>query len=348
MTTPSRHATFDPAYHAYFTTLDGLRPPRVARNVAGLVVFLLLLLGAGLWWIPWLQTAAGGGQLIALDPAGRVQSVNAAVSGRIKRWHVQDGNRVKKGDPLVEIVDNDPLFIERLDAELAAQRSKLDAARIAMQTAQLDVDRKKRLFDKGLSARRDLEAATIKHKELKAAASGVAAEVAKAEVQRARQSTQLVLAPRDGVVLRIAAVDTSSFIKEGDELVSFAPSAGLRATEVFVSGLDAALVEPGRRVRLSFEGWPAVQFSGWPSLAIGTFPGVVRFVDSAVSANGRFRVVVVEDPAEPWPSDRFLRLGGRARGWVLLNEVRLGYEIWRQLNNFPPEPTGLGTSESAK
>jgi hypothetical protein len=74
----------------------------------------------------------------------------------------------------------------------------------------------------------------------------------------------------------------------------------------------------------------------------------VRFVDSAVSANGRFRVVVVEDPAEPWPSDRFLRLGGRARGWVRLNEVRLGYEIWRQLNNFPPEPTGLGTSESAK
>ena len=62
MTTPSRHATFDPAYHAYFTTLDGLRSPRVARNVAGLVVFLLLLLGAGLWWIPWLQTAAGGGQ----------------------------------------------------------------------------------------------------------------------------------------------------------------------------------------------------------------------------------------------------------------------------------------------
>lgn len=334
-----RPASFDPAYHAYFRTLDALRAPKVARQTAGLVVLLLLLLGAALFWVPWIQTAAGSGQLIALDPTGRVQSVTAAVSGRIQTWHVQDGSRVRKGDSLVEIVDNDPMLVQRLEAELAATRSKLDAARIAMQTAELDVDRKRRLFEKGLSARRDVEAATIKYKELKATAAGVAAEVAKAEVQRARQSTQLVVAPRDGVILRIAAADTSTFVKEGDLLVSFAPETGQRATEIFVSGLDAALVQAGRPVRLMFEGWPAVQFSGWPSVAIGTFPGVVRFVDPAVSANGSFRVVVVEDPAQPWPSDRFLRLGGKARGWVVLNEVRLGYEIWRRLNNFPPEPT---------
>ncbi len=335
----SDRATFDPAYHAYFETQLGLRPPQVTRNLTGLIVLILLLLGAGLYWIPWMQTASGMGRLIALDPTGRVQAVSAAVSGRIKTWYVQDGSRVRKGDPLVEIVDNDPLFLERLESELAATRSRLDAARMAMETAKLDVDRKQRLFDKGLSARRDLEAATIKYKELKATAAGVAADVAKAEVQRARQTRQLVVAPRDGVILRIAAGDTATFVKEGDELVTFAPDAGQRAVEFFVSGLDAALVQPGRHVRLMFEGWPAVQFSGWPSVAIGTFPGTVRFVDPAVSANGRFRVVVVEDLNTPWPSDRFLRLGGKARGWVVLNEVRLGYEVWRKLNNFPPEPT---------
>ena len=26
----------------------------------------------------------------------------------------------------------------------------------------------------------------------------------------------------------------------------------------------------------------------------------------------------------------------RANGWVMLNQVPLGYEIWRQLNGFPP------------
>jgi multidrug efflux pump subunit AcrA (membrane-fusion protein) len=337
-------ATFEPSYHAFFKTQLGLRPPHVTRQLTGLIVLIVLLLGAGLYWIPWLQTASGMGQLIALDPTSRVQAVSAAVSGRIKAWHVQDGSRVRKGDPLVEIVDNDPLFIERLESELTATRSRLDAARMAMETAKLDVDRKQRLFEKGLSARRDLEAATIRFKELKATAAGVAADVAKAEVQRARQTTQLVVAPRDGVILRIAAGDTATFVKEGDELVSFAPDTGVRAVEFFVSGLDAALVQPSRQVRLMFEGWPAVQFSGWPSVAIGTFPGTVRFIDPAISANGRFRVVVVEDPLTPWPSDAFLRLGGKARGWVILNEVRLGYEVWRNLNNFPPEPTS-GTSD---
>lgn len=339
---------FDKRFHAYFKTLDTLHPPRVARNMAGLVVLLLLLLGAGLYWTPWVQTAAGSGHLIALHPTGRVQSVNAMVSGRIRKWFVQDGSRVKAGDPLVEIIDQDPLLVDRLQAELTAIRGKLDATRIAQETALLDVERKRRLFDKGLSARRDVEAATIKYKELKAKEAGFRAEVAQAEVQLARQSTQLVVAPRDGVIMRIAAGDSATYIKAGDELVRFAPEPGQRAVEIFVSGLDAVLVQPGRRVRLMFEGWPAVQFSGWPSLAIGTFPGVVQFVDPAVSANGRFRVVVVEVPEEPWPGERFLRLGGKARGWVVLDTVRLGYEIWRKLNGFPPEPTPAATTAASK
>lgn len=338
---------FAPEYLAHFATGRALAPPRVARNLAGLLVLLLLALGAGLYWTPWVQTAAGTGHLIALDPTGRVQSVNAMVDGRIRRWHVQDGSRVRKGDPLVEIVDQDPMLVERMEAELAAIRSKLEAARIARETALLDVDRKQRLFEKGLSARRDLEAATIKYKELKAKEAGFRAEVAKAEVQLARQATQLVTAPRDGVVMRIASGDTATLVKAGDELVRFAPLPGQRAVEIFVNGLDASLVQPGRHVRLMFEGWPAVQFSGWPSVAIGTFPGVVRFVDPAVSANGRFRAVVVEDPAEPWPSERYLRLGGKARGWVVLDTVRLGYEIWRKLNGFPPEPTAPPPAQEA-
>lgn len=343
-----RNGGFSTRYHAYFQTLETLHPPRVARNMAGLVVLLLLLTGAGLYWTPWVQTAAGSGQLIALHPTGRVQAVNAMVSGRIRKWYVQDGSRVRAGDPLVDIIDQDPLLVDRLQAELTAIRGKLDATRIAKETALLDVERKRRLYDKGLSARRDVEAATIKYKELKAKEAGFRAEVAQAEVQLARQSTQMIVAPRDGVIMQIAAGDSATYIKAGDELVRFAPDSGQRAVEIFVSGLDAALVQPGRHVRLMFEGWPAVQFSGWPSLAIGTFPGVVQFVDPAVSANGRFRAVVIEVPDEPWPGDRFLRLGGKARGWVILDTVRLGYEIWRKLNGFPPEPTPAATTAAAK
>ena len=98
-----------------------------------------------------------------------------------------------------------------------------------------------------------------------------------------------------------------------------------------------ALVEAGRHVRLQFEGWPAVQFVGWPSVAVGTFGGTVAFVDAQGDSQGRFRMVVVPDESsEPWPEARYLRQGVRANGWVLLDQVRMGYEIWRQLNGFPP------------
>ncbi|WP_293003984.1 biotin/lipoyl-binding protein [Nevskia sp.] len=340
----SQTPKFDAAYTAPFQTVEALEPPKPTRGFARLIVLILVLLVVVMSVTPWIQTAPGSGQIIALDPTNRVQSVTASLSGRIKRWHVQEGAKVNKGDPLVELTDNDPNYTERLQAEVDAAKARLEARRVASEIALIDVERRQRLFDKGLAAKRDLEAANIRWRELKASEAGAVADLVKAETAVSRQQTQLVIAPRDGTILKIFGGDTSTFVKEGEVLVSFAPVATQRATELFVNGLDAVLVSPGREVRLSFEGWPAVQFSGWPSVAVGTFPGVVQFVDPAVSANGRYRVVVAEKPGEPWPDERFLRLGGRAQGWVLLNEVKLGYEIWRQLNYFPPEPTPAVTA----
>lgn len=340
---PTSTPHFDPVYTEAFTSVTRLVPPKPTRGLARLILLSIVLLIVVMVVTPWIQTAAGTGTVIALNPTNRVQSVTALVSGRIKHWHVQEGDTVRQGDPLVELTDNDPQYVERLQAELDAAQARLEATRTASEIALIDVDRRKRLFDKGLAAKRDVEAANIRWRELRASVASASAEVIKAETAVSRQRTQRVVAPRDGTILKIFGGDTSTFVKEGEVLVSFAPESGKRAVELFVSGLDAVLVAPGREVRLTFEGWPAVQFSGWPSVAVGTFPGVVQFVDPAVSVNGRFRIVVVEKDGEPWPDDRFLRLGGRANGWVLLNEVRLGFEVWRQLNYFPPEPTPVVT-----
>ena len=120
--------------------------------------------------------------------------------------------------------------------------------------------------------------------------------------------------------------------------------------ELFIDGRDVALVRPGAKVRLQFEGWPMVQFSGWPNLAVGTFGGEVYAVDPSAQANGRFRVLVTEDPnaEHAWPEERFVRFGSNARGWVLLDTVPVGFELWRQMNNFPPQlPTGQAASAPA-
>jgi hypothetical protein len=50
-----------------------------------------------------------------------------------------------------------------------------------------------------------------------------------------------------------------------------------------------------------------------------------------------FRIFVEPAPNEqPWPNEDYLRQGVRAQGWVLLNQVSVGYELWRQINGFPP------------
>lgn len=106
-------AHFDPSYSAPFQTVAELLPPRPTRGFARLILITLVLLVVVLTVTPWIQTAPGSGQIIALDPTNRVQSVTASLSGRIKRWHVQEGSNVRQGDPLVELSDNDPQYTER-------------------------------------------------------------------------------------------------------------------------------------------------------------------------------------------------------------------------------------------
>lgn len=153
----------------------------------------------------------------------------------------------------------------------------------------------------------------------------------------ARQSAQLITAPQDGTVLRLLMNPQGDIVKQGDPLMILVPDTGSRAVEVWVSGNDAPLILPGHSARLMFEGWPAVQFVGWPEVAVGTFGGTVAFVDASDNGQGQFRVLIVPEESDHlWPSSRFLRQGGAVKAWILLEEVSIGYEIWRQLNGFPP------------
>ncbi|MFM9197586.1 MAG: HlyD family efflux transporter periplasmic adaptor subunit, partial [Planctomycetia bacterium] len=163
-----------------------------------------------------------------------------------------------------------------------------------------------------------------------------------------RFKARLVVAPCDGVVFRISANvgQGGQFVKEGEDLCTIVPDTNDRVVELLLDGIDAPLVlayadRTGHmpHVRLQFEGWPAVQFSGWPELAIGTFGGRIRQVDPASGGAGKFRVLVEPEErlaGDPWPDPQFLRQGYQAIGWVFLNRVPLGYEIWRRLNGFPP------------
>lgn len=400
-----------------------------ARTLASLLVVLGLTAAAALILTPWMQNVSGEGQVSALTPIERTQTISAPVDGRVSKWHVTEGSRVKAGDPIAEIADNDPLVLERVETELrmveerrlnaqnrvvsvqdrlsrleeartnaiAAARARIQvaadrirqseqsitAAQERVRFAKFNMDLRQKAFGKGLTALRDVEAArqelntseamlrqaeaalSASQNEKRAAeddlkrieadtqasveseranlnaaraeVSNIKAEIQRTEVKVARQGTQRVMAPRDGTILRLLAQPGSEMLKAGSPLAAFVPDAYKPTVELWLNGMDMPLVKPGDPVRLQFNGWPAIQFVGWPSVAVGTFGGRVQLVDATETKQGQFRILVVPDEKDdPWPSASYLRQGVQARGWVLLKNVPLWWELWRRFNGFPP------------
>jgi multidrug resistance efflux pump len=171
-------------------------------------------------------------------------------------------------------------------------------------------------------------------------AAGSEAEVAKLKNlyanYDARNKLYYVRAPQNGQITKAKKAGIGEMLKEGDMLVEIVPDKVKYAVQLFIDPMDLPLISVGQKVRFIFDGFPAIVFSGWPQSSIGTFGGKVAAIETNVSTNGKFRVLVKEDdPKHPWPQQ--LRMGGGAKGIALLKDVRVYYELWRIINGFPPE-----------
>ncbi len=170
--------------------------------------------------------------------------------------------------------------------------------------------------------------------------SGGLAEIAKLENQYSnyviRNGFYYILAPQDGQITKTVKAGVGETVKEGESMVRIAPKNFQFAVELYISPNDLPLIRENQEVRLQFDGWPAIFFTGWPNVSYGTFSVKVIAIDNFISENGKFRILVKEKPGEtPWPS--VLRLGGGVKGIALLKNVPIGYELWRNLNGFPPD-----------
>ena len=402
------------------------------RLLAWSLMCIFLIVLPTLIFAPWVQNVSGIGKVVGTTPFERQQTIDTAVEGRVTKWYVIEGSKVKEGDLIAEISDNDPMLLERLKEErnlismrvdqarsrvtaqevslqqielsrrnaLESARSRIKVAEDNIKAAQnslisaeavlvankLNLDRTKLGLASGLFSQRQYEQqvqanassvadvdrakaslqASINEKLArdadyqkietdfqnsiatagatlaagKADTANSAAEMQRVEVRVARQATQTIRAPRNGTVLRLLAQPGGEMLKSGDSIAAFVPDTANLVVELFMDGNDIPLIHAGDPVRLQFEGWPAVQFTGWPSVAVGTFGGRVLLVDATDNGQGKFRILVQPDAKdEAWPSNRYLRQGVRTNGWVLLNKVSLGYELWRQFNGFPPTIT---------
>lgn len=306
-----------------------------SRKIATIIFLILALLILFLSVTPWQQFAQGNGQVIAFSPTERLHTVNAPISGRIKKWYVDEGAHVKAGDLIVQIKDNDPQLLKRLTLEKAAILLRIEAAQQSLQAGKAHLIRQKTLYEQGINSKRQYELAQIEYARYQNELAQTNINKLAIDVRIARQKTQVIKAYVPGIILKRLPGQESVVVKEGDVLAQIIPQTPSRAVALWIDGNDIPFVHLHQKARLQFEGWPAVQFKGWPQIAVGTFGGTVAFIDPTDNGAGLFRAVII--PTEKWPQPAFLRQGVRVHGWVQLGKVPLWYELWRQFNGFPPE-----------
>lgn len=151
-----------------------------------------------------------------------------------------------------------------------------------------------------------------------------------------RSGLYYITANQDGIITKAIRTGLGETIKEGEEIVSIMPSLYDIAVEMYVMPMDLPLIKKNQPVRFMFDGWPTIVFSGWPNASFGTFGGKVVAIDNFISPNGKYRILVAPDKNDvKWPEG--LRVGSGANGIALLKDVPIWYELWRNLNGFPPD-----------
>ena len=262
----------------------------------------------------------------------------------VKQFYKTSQERLKRyeqgyKDGLFSLTDIETrrLNVQNDNAKLIAQENKLNSAMQALLNAEIELDNIRVKYQESLAkAQSDMGTALSGQATAKGDIAKLRNEIANIDFRR---GLYVVRAPQDGYVIKTLKAGIGENIKDGESVATLQPKQPVVAAEIYINAMDVPLIADRSEVRLQFEGWPSVQFSGWPSVAVGTFAGKVFSIDRMSSAGGTYRVLVkqelpVPDKDEPWPIQ--LRQGSGVHGRVILNAVPVWYEIWRQLNGFPP------------
>lgn len=223
-------------------------------------------------------------------------------------------------------VEEKRMKLQSTQAKLVSQQNKLNEARIELSRINAEY------ADKISKAQSELHTA-------QSAQFNTQAEVAKLENNYSnyekRNALQFVTAPQNGYLNKALRGGVGVTFKEGESLVKIMPADYELAVETYVRPIDLPLIHIGEKVRVQFDGWPAIVFSGWESISYGTYGARVVVIENFISDNGMYRVLLAPDKDDhKWPDG--VRVGSGVKTIALLNDVPIWYELWRKLNGFPP------------
>lgn len=240
----------------------------------------------------------------------------------------------KQGLKATREVEEKQLNLRKIEAAFIGASNNFLNAKNEVQIASSEIKRLQASFQEKL--------AKVKSEKATAASLQYEAEGAVAKLKntlanyKKRQALQYITAPQKGYINKALKGGLGETFKEGDKIVSIMPEDYQIAVETYIRPIDMPLLKVGESARVEFDGWPAIVFSGWPNASYGTYGAKVVAIENYISENDLYRVLLAPDLEDnPWPEQ--VRIGSGARTIALLSRVPVWYEIWRQLNGFPPQ-----------
>jgi adhesin transport system membrane fusion protein len=250
-----------------------------------------------------------------------------------KKQFIRTETLQKEGLKAVIDVEEKGLKLQETQAKIIGQENALLASKNEVLNAQLELTRIGATFaDKISKAQSDMYTAQ---------SSGFDAKVQVSKLEnsnsnyKVRSSLLYISSPQNGFINKAIKGGIGGTFKEGESLVGIMPEKYDLAVETYVRPIDLPLLHINEKVRVQFDGWPAIVFSGWPNVSYGTYGAKVIAIERFISNNGKYRVLLAPDEKDhSWPSA--IRVGSGARTIALLEDVPIWFELWRQLNSFPP------------
>jgi HlyD family secretion protein len=213
---------------------------------------------------------------VANTRAGSVTACRRAklappLGGRIDKLLVREGDRVKTGQVLVELWNDDLAARERISVEqLQSARARVNEACLVAETARRNAERTRALRAKGFVSEERVDQAESEAKARQAACASTRAQVQEAQARigasRADTSRTVVKAPFDGIVAEVNG-EVGEYLTPSPPGIPTLPAIDLIDDACLyvtapIDEVDAAQLKIGMTGRISLDAYRGKHFTG--------------------------------------------------------------------------------------
>jgi len=266
--------------------MDSTGPARLKTILRWLLALVLAAaLAGGIWLatrpkpVAVLVAAADTGRVEATVANTRAGSVSACrrarlappMGGRIEKLPVREGDRVKGGQLLLQLWNDDLAARERVSREqLGAARAHVSEACLMADNAQREAARTRQLRDKGFVSEDRVDRAESEARARRAACDMANAQVkeaaARIEASRADTSRTLLRAPFDGIVAEVNG-EVGEYLTPSPPGIPTLPAIDLIDDSCLyvtapIDEVDAARLKVGMQARITLDAYRGRHFPG--------------------------------------------------------------------------------------